>query len=76
MFTSRKAQELARSNLELRGKLLAAEKLLDDCTKLIAIERDGRVNKFTFIRNGQQLTIETMGLLSDDVNRWKKELLE
>lgn len=43
---------------------------------LIGIERTGKMNKFTFVRNGSVFVIETYGTLSDDVSAWKKELLE
>lgn len=47
-----------------------------DRAYLVSMERAGRVNKFTFVRNGQQYTIETMGLLSDDIREWQAALLE
>jgi hypothetical protein len=43
---------------------------------LVSLTREGRINRFTFLRNGQMFRIETMGLLSDDWNQWKKDLLE
>lgn len=42
---------------------------------LTSIEREGRLNKFTFMRNGERHMIETMGLLSDDLPDWKGKLL-
>lgn len=42
---------------------------------LIGIERTGRVNKFTFVRNKTVHQIETMGLISDDLPGWKEKLL-
>ena len=41
--------------------------------KLVAINRNGRMNVFTFERNGEHFEIETMGMLSDDVPGWKKK---
>ncbi len=41
--------------------------------RLANITRNGRLNTFHFVRNGQSFTIETMGLLSDDVEGWKKQ---
>ncbi len=38
--------------------------------RLSSIERNGRINIFHFVRNGETFTIETMGLLGDDVNDW------
>lgn len=52
----------------------AAEKNLNQ-TRLVSIERDGRVNKFTFTRNGEIHVIETLGIWGDDVKKWKKDLL-
>lgn len=43
---------------------------------LVSITRQGRINKFMFLRNGQLTTIETMGTWDDDVEGWKKALLE
>jgi hypothetical protein len=42
---------------------------------LISITRDNRRIKFTFVRNGQLTTIETMGTWDDDVDGWQRELL-
>lgn len=44
-----------------------------DAPKLIAIHRDGRLNVFTFARGDEYFTIETMGLLNDDVDGWRKQ---
>lgn len=46
---------------------------LNDSCRLIAITRNGRMNVFTFIRNGEPFEIETMGLLSDDIAGWRKQ---
>lgn len=42
---------------------------------LVDIIRDGRTNKFVFVRNGSIITIEAMGMLSDDVAGWKRDLI-
>jgi hypothetical protein len=42
---------------------------------LVSIERQGRSNFFTFMRNGELIKIETMGLISDDIGQWRKDLL-
>ncbi len=42
---------------------------------LISIERNKRVNRFTFVRDGNLVTIETMGLISDNIKDWKDKLL-
>jgi hypothetical protein len=51
------------------------EQIVKQQTVLIAIERSGRVNKFTFIRNNVPFVIETYGSLSDNWQQWKAELL-
>jgi len=45
----------------------------NDACKLVSVERDGRINRFVFARNGEHFIIETMGMLSDDVEGWKKQ---
>lgn len=40
-------------------------------TRLQSIERTGRMNSFTFIRNGETFTIESMGMMSDNITQWK-----
>lgn len=59
------------------------DQLADDYAKLLNerhgiarlsdIRRDGRINVFTFVRDGETFTIETMGLLSDDIPAWKQQ---
>lgn len=50
-------------------------KAAQDHAFLIDINRDGRALKFLFSRNGEIYTIETMSLLSDNMNEWKEKLL-
>lgn len=47
---------------------------LTDNARIVAIQRTGRTNSFTFERNGTFTVIETYGTLSDDLDGWKKEL--
>lgn len=42
---------------------------------LVSIERKGRENIFTFLRNGKLFEIRTMGLISDNIPQWKERLL-
>lgn len=63
---------LTEANEQLKGLQLT----LADRAALISITRNGRMNRFMFVRNGQLLTIETMGTWDDDVDGWKKQLLE
>jgi hypothetical protein len=53
----------------------ALKQRLESIPELVAITRTGRLIKFTFVRNHAVYTIETMGLLSDDTEQWKKDLL-
>jgi hypothetical protein len=43
---------------------------------LTGIERNGRENTFIFNRNGRIFQIKTMGVLSDNLPEWKRDLLE
>lgn len=43
---------------------------------IIGIERKGRKNIFTFVRDGQLYKIETYNTISDDINGWRKTLIE
>lgn len=72
MWISRKAFNEFKANMDA---LLAQLEKMKDQTVLISIERTGRVNKFTFARGTQVHQIETMGLISDDLPGWKKDLI-
>jgi hypothetical protein len=70
LATTQAALETAQQHLagiELRFAERAA---------LVSIARQGRINKFMFLRNGQLTTVECMGTWDDDVDGWKKALLE
>jgi hypothetical protein len=43
---------------------------------LASITRDGRHNNFTFTRNGKVIVISAYGTWDDDVDGWKRDLLE
>lgn len=63
---------------ELQERLeaaIAANQKLSQHAFLLDIQRSGRSNKFLFVRNGEVHEIETMGLLSDDIAKWKEDLL-
>lgn len=49
-----------------------SSEFLNAC-RLLAIHRNGRLNVFTFARNDDVFSIETMGLLSDNVEEWRKQ---
>lgn len=72
MFGSRrKIKELEKQ----RDELLARCESLTKKSFLISIERNQRVNTFGFLRDGQIIKIETMGLISDNLGEWKDKLL-
>lgn len=48
---------------------------LEKCV-LISLHRDGRQNVFTFSRNGEIHRIRTLGTWDDDIDEWKKLLID
>jgi ABC-type multidrug transport system fused ATPase/permease subunit len=40
--------------------------------RLISIHRQDRMNLFTFARGDEMFTIETVGMLSDDPDEWRR----
>jgi hypothetical protein len=65
----RRAMEIQRNMTHLEFQRLHAER--HNMCRLSAIRREGRSNKFQFVRNGEIFEIETMGLLGDDIQTWK-----
>lgn len=47
-----------------------------DRAVLISITKNGRMNKFTFVRNGIMTVIETYGSWDDDPDEWREKLLK
>lgn len=75
-YAKLRQMEAAFAELEAaHNALLLTVATLRNRPVLIGIERTGKLNHFTFIRDGKITDIETFGTLSDDVNAWKKELL-
>jgi len=72
MWISKKKYEAMQSTA---ADLLNSLEALKQQAVLIGIERNGRVNTFTFVRNGEPYQIETMGLISDNLPEWKEKLL-
>lgn len=71
-FVSKKTiEEWKTAAAELQKSLEA----IQDAAILTSIERSGRENTFTFIRNGEQYQIVTMGLIGDNLPEWKEKLL-
>lgn len=79
MFSRRwreRAETAERQLAELRESLAGIELRIQERAALIAIVRDGRINRFTFVRGETITQIETMGMLGDDFNEWKHRLLD
>lgn len=69
--------------LEAEARLETALQMLDamarkfqEANTLISINRDGRQNVFTFIRNNEIHRIRTIGTWDDDIDAWKKLLID
>jgi len=77
MFGAKRIAEIEAALVQLQtahNALIADAAALRQRAFIIGIERTGRVNKFTFARNGQIHVIETYGTLADDVHGWRKDL--
>lgn len=70
-ITKKKYEEMQHTAAELLNSL---EKLKNQAI-LIGIERVGKLNKFTFVRNGEPYVIETYSTLGDNLPEWKEKLL-
>lgn len=89
-FTNRKEIDWKVEALNVRAELLVCQQRLSDAREqldgielrlreraaLISITREGRKLHFTFVRNGSPYRVTCMGTWSDDVDGWKKELLQ
>lgn len=87
MFNKRKrdaaaaqaAAEIALARIEqlevALKDMIEANEALSKRAFIVSIDRQNRVNKFTFVRNGEMYVIETMGLISDNPREWKEKLL-
>ena len=65
------------ANLERAlNNAIEANERLQSRAFLFGIERQGRINKFLFMRNGKLIVIETMGLISDPIAEWERMLIE
>jgi len=72
-----RARELEAQNAilaETLENLTAAARAMDGRAYLFKIDRDGRVIKFTFVRGTELHIIETMSLMSSDVEQWRSDL--
>ena len=67
-----KLEEFEKSKRRLEKEL----KMVQNRAFLFDIKRVGRKNHLTFAKGAQIHVIETMGLLGDDVDSWRKTLLK
>lgn len=74
--TEREFRELLEgftaSNSLVEAAQSTAANYLDAC-RLIAIHRSGRMNTFTFVRGHTSFMIQTMGLMSDVPDDWRRQ---
>lgn len=63
--TSQSLAQLANAQSTARAYL--------DAAKLIRIDRTGRLNVFTFARQDQLFTIQTMGIWDDTPDLWREQ---
>jgi len=81
-LTSRRILANRISELEQQNEVLAetlenltaAARAMDGRAYLFKIDRDGRTIKFTFVRGTELHIIETMALLSSNVEQWRADL--
>ena len=58
-----------------REQLNGIELRFAERAALVSIVQTGRINRFTFLRNGQVHVVETYSTMEDDVPGWKSALL-
>lgn len=85
MLTNWKARALAaeaklkdaNASLEVAAEYIEEMiKQRDNRAGLVSIERIGRLNRFGFVRHKKMIYVETYGTINDDVQGWKKELID
>lgn len=70
-----RAIEEAHNALMLQVQsMIDASNTLQKRPILLDIQREGRVLKFTFVRDGNVYVIETMAMMADNVKQWKTDL--
>lgn len=76
MWISRKEHEELLQMVQ-RLNVALAEAMDDNLDKayLRDIDRKGRITKFTFVRAGETVEVETMSMMSDNLPEWKEKLL-
>ena len=72
----RRAEAAEASLADMRETLDGLELLLAERATLISITRNGRMNRWLFTRGPDLVSIETVGSWDDDIETWKRDLLE
>lgn len=72
MWVKRERFEQLKEHL---NKLLLELKEVERRPFLLDIEQNGRRMVFTFVRCGEVFQVETMSLMSDNIKKWKDDLL-
>jgi hypothetical protein len=70
------AATLRTTIAQIQQQLYGVELRFKERAALMSITRKGRTTRFIFIRNGEMIPVETIGTWDDDVDGWKKRLLE
>lgn len=73
MWVKREQLDRLKEHVEQLNRVL---KSMADRTTLVDITTEGKKIKFTFVRNDKVFEIETMRLMSDNIKKWKEDLLK
>ena len=72
MWVSSSQVQTLKNRIE---ELLTTIREIEDRPYLIGVERQGKKNKFIFVRKNKVIEVETVGLMSDNIKGWKDDLL-
>lgn len=73
MWVKREQLDRLKEHVEQLNRVL---KSMADRTTLVDITTEGKKIKFVFVRNDKVFEIETMRLMSDNIKKWKEDLLK
>ena len=71
-----KIAALESENAQLRTELTTLRTHVMNMPVLVGIKAAGRLLRFTFVKGGVSYQIETYSTMSDDVEAWKRDLLQ
>lgn len=72
----RRAERAEAALSDMRDTIDGLELLQGERATLISITRNGRMNRWLFTRGDSLVSIETVGSWDDDIDAWKRDLLE